>query len=70
MKCFIASGLPKEVEEQINAFLTQEQVRVAHVTQSESHDNMKVTILYTPLDAGLESGGGRAEAHAETRARR
>jgi len=56
IRCFIASGLPKEVEDQINAFLAERSVRVVHMTQSESMDNLKVTILYTPAEGARGEG--------------
>jgi hypothetical protein len=56
IRCFIASGLPKEVEDQINAFLAERSVRVVQMTQSESMDNLKVTILYTPAEGARGEG--------------
>jgi hypothetical protein len=63
IRCFIASGLPKEVEDQINAFLAERSVRVVHMTQSEGMDNLKVTILYAPAEGAR--GGGPASLRPE-----
>jgi hypothetical protein len=38
-------GLVKEVEEEINHFLSNHEVRVVHMAQSESGNHISVTLL-------------------------
>ena len=43
--CRVFRGLVKECEEEINAFLSDQQVRVLHMSQSETGDHVSVTLL-------------------------
>lgn len=49
LRCLVVRGLPKEVEEEINKFLSTTLVRVDYVSQSESGDHITVTLLYEPI---------------------
>ena len=51
LRCFVARGLAKEVEEDINKFLaTQPEIRVLHMAQSESGDHISITLLVDEPD--------------------
>ncbi len=54
--CRVFRGLVKEVEEEINYFLSHESVRVLHVAQSETGDHITVTLIVDP--AGYSGGDG------------
>lgn len=45
LRCVVVRGLVKEVEEQINKFLSTHDVRVVHMTQSESGTDISVTMI-------------------------
>ncbi len=49
LQCLVIRGLPKEVEEELNKFLSTHLVRVVHVLQSESGDHVTLTLLYEPI---------------------
>jgi hypothetical protein len=46
MRCMVVRGLVKEVEEEINKFLSTHLVRVLHIAQSETRDRICVTLLF------------------------
>jgi hypothetical protein len=52
--CRVFRGLVKEVEEEINDFLSNASVRVLHVAQSETGDHITVTLIVDPDE---EPGG-------------
>jgi len=43
--CRVFRGLMKEVEEEINHFLSNHEVRVVHMAQSETGNHISVTLL-------------------------
>jgi len=49
MKCLVARGLVKEVEEDINKFFATHDVNVLHMAQSEHGEYVTVTLIYTEL---------------------
>lgn len=50
VRCLVVRGLVKEVEEEINKFLSTQAVHVLHMTQSEHGEYVTVTLLYDELD--------------------
>ena len=46
LRALVVRGLPKEVEEELNKFLTTRPVSVVHMTQSETADHLSITLLY------------------------
>jgi hypothetical protein len=54
LQCVVLRGLPKELEEQVNKFLSTTPCTIEHVLQSESGDHVSLTIFYT-LDTQLET---------------
>ena len=52
--CRVFRGLVKEVEEEINQFLSAAPVRVLQMTQSETGDHITVTLI---VDSAEGSGG-------------
>jgi hypothetical protein len=52
--CRVFRGLVKEVEEEINHFLSAAPVRVLQMAQSETGDHITVTLI---VDAAEGSGG-------------
>ena len=50
LQSLVVRGLAKEVEEELNKFLSSRPVRVEHMTQSESGDHVTITILFEPRD--------------------
>lgn len=46
VRCKVVRGLVKEVEEEINKFLSSHPVRVLHLAQSETQDHITVTLLF------------------------
>lgn len=50
-RCMILRGFAKEIEEEINKFLSSYPVRVLHVAQSEFQDHITVTLLFEHPDA-------------------
>jgi hypothetical protein len=57
LQCLVFRGLPKELEEQVNKFLSTTPCTIEHVLQSESSDHVSLTIFYT-LDTQLEGQEG------------
>jgi hypothetical protein len=45
LRCRVFRGLVKEAEEEINKYLSTHQVRVLHMTQSESGNHISVTLI-------------------------
>ena len=50
MRCLVVRGLVKEVEEDINKFLSTHDVNVLHMTQSEHGEYISISLLYDELD--------------------
>ena len=51
MRCMIVRGLVKEVEEEINKFLSTHPVRVLHIAQSETSNHICLTLLFEDADS-------------------
>ncbi len=45
LRCVVVRGLVKEVEEEINKFLSTHEVRVLHMAQSETGDHISITLI-------------------------
>ncbi len=45
LRCLLFRGLVKEVEEEINKYLSTHHVRVLHMAQSETGDHISVTLI-------------------------
>ena len=45
LRCIVVRGLVKEVEEEINKFLSTHEARVLHMTQSETGDHISITLI-------------------------
>jgi len=54
--CRVFRGLVKEVEEEINLFLSTENVHVLQLAQSETGDHITVTLIVDPSDGSGEEG--------------
>ena len=54
--CRVFRGLVKEVEEEINRFLSTENIRVLQMAQSETGDHITVTLIVDPAEAPGEDG--------------
>ncbi len=53
LRCLVVRGLVKEVEEEINKFLTTHEVNVVHMAQSEHGEYLSISLIYEvlrPLD--------------------
>jgi hypothetical protein len=50
LRCIVVRGLVKEVEEEINKFLSTHQVRVLHMAQSETGDHISITLILDDPD--------------------
>jgi hypothetical protein len=50
LRCIVVRGLVKEVEEEINKFLSTHQVQVLHVTQSETGNHISITLIFDEPD--------------------
>ena len=46
MKCLVLRGLGKEVEEDLNKFLSMHDVPILHMTQSSTGEYISVTLIY------------------------
>lgn len=46
MRCKLFRGLMKDVEEEVDKFLSTAQVHVVHVTQSETGNHITITLIY------------------------
>jgi hypothetical protein len=49
VRCIVVRGLVKEVEEEINKFLSTHQVNILHMAQSETGEYISVTLIYADL---------------------
>ena len=56
LRARVFRGLVKEVEEDINKFLSSCDVRLLHMAQSESGDHVSVTLLFEDPEALPETG--------------
>ena len=56
LRCIVVRGLVKEVEEEINKFLSSHAVRVLHMAQSETGDHISITLILDDPE-GLPGGG-------------
>ncbi len=54
--CRVFRGLVKEVEEEINRFLSTANVRVLQLAQSETGDHITVTLIVDPAEGPGEDG--------------
>ncbi len=45
IRCLLFRGLVKEVEEDINKYLSTHQLHVLHMAQSETGDHISVTLI-------------------------
>ena len=54
--CRVFRGLVKEVEEEINHFLTTAGVRVLQLAQSETGDHITVTLIVDSAEGSGEDG--------------
>jgi hypothetical protein len=50
LRCRVFRGLVKEVEEDINKYLTTHETSVLHMAQSETGDHLSVTLLVDEPD--------------------
>ena len=50
MRCVVVRGLVKEVEEELNKFLSTHEVRVLHMAQSETGDHISITLIVDQPD--------------------
>ena len=50
LRAFVVRGLAKEVEEDLNKFLTSQEVRILHMAQSESGDHISITLIVEDPD--------------------
>jgi len=50
LQCKVVRGLVKEVEEDLNKFLAQADLRVLHMAQSETGEYISVTLVYETPD--------------------
>ena len=56
LRCLVVRGLVKEVEEDINKFLSTHEVRVLHMAQSETGDHISITLIFDDPDPLPEQG--------------
>jgi len=45
LRCKVVRGLVMEVEEEINKFLSSHEVRVLHMSQSETGNHISITLI-------------------------
>jgi hypothetical protein len=50
LRCVVVRGLVKEVEEEMNKFLSTHDVRVLHMTQSETGNHISITLIVEEPD--------------------
>jgi hypothetical protein len=50
LRCKVVRGLPKEVEEELNKFLATSEVRVLHMSQSETGNHISITLIVEDPD--------------------
>lgn len=56
IRCRVFRGLVREAEEDINKFLSNHEVRVLHMAQSETGDHITVTLVFEEADFLREEG--------------
>ena len=56
IRCRVFRGLVREAEEDINKFLSTHEVRVLHMTQSETGDHITITLVFDEGDFLREEG--------------
>ncbi len=56
VRCRVFRGLVKEAEEDINKFLSTREVRLLHMSQSESGVHISVTLIFEEPEALPEDG--------------
>jgi len=56
LRCRVFRGLVKEAEEDINKFLSNQEVRVLHMAQSETGDHISVTLIVDDPEPLPETG--------------
>ena len=45
LRCVVMRGLVKEVEEEVNKFLSTHEVQILHMTQSETGNHITITLI-------------------------
>ncbi len=45
LRCLLFRGLVKEAEEEINKYLSTHEVPILHMAQSETGDNISITLI-------------------------
>lgn len=69
IRCLIVRGLVKEVEEEVNKFLSTHEVRVQHIAQTENSDHICLTLLFEYSESachlGIDPDAPRGESNAE-----
>ncbi len=50
LRCVVVRGLMKEVEEELNKFLSSHEVRVLHMAQSETGDHISISLIVDEPD--------------------
>jgi hypothetical protein len=45
LRCVVVRGLVKEVEEDLNKFLSANEVRVLHMSQRETGNHLTITLI-------------------------
>lgn len=69
IRCLIVRGLVKEVEEEVNKFLSSHPVRVQHIAQSENSDHICLTLLFEYSESmccpGIDLDTPREESRQE-----
>jgi len=51
LRCVVVRGLVREVEEELNKFLTTNEVRVLHMSQSETGNHITITLIVDDMHA-------------------
>ena len=59
LRCYVARGLVKEVEEDVNKFLATHDVNVLHMAQSENGEYLSISLIYDELLPNPEGGAER-----------
>jgi len=57
LRCLVFRGLVKEVEEEVNKYLTSHVVSILHMAQSETGDHISVTLIVDEPDSLLPEAG-------------
>lgn len=45
LRCKVVRGLPMDVEEELNKYLASNEVRVLHMSQSETGNHISITLI-------------------------